>query len=201
MNHPTLHTTSFLCLCFAMAVSVGCSSGPESMDMARVTVDGKPAKLYDYDAAPQPIPVNEAQTEFICPPRPDGPEVMPGKADVSVKAKVLTVGRDGATASSQPTPLDGPGVFGNADRQPTPRTAATPTVRTNSPASVNERSVPTQSVAAPAAASTTYTVRRGDTLWSIAQRHYGNGHRWSQIAEANRISANQLAVGQQLYLP
>ncbi|MEX0653337.1 MAG: LysM domain-containing protein [Phycisphaeraceae bacterium] len=49
---------------------------------------------------------------------------------------------------------------------------------------------------------TTYTVRRGDTLWSIAHRHYGDGQRWRDIADANPgISAERLPVGAEITLP
>jgi nucleoid-associated protein YgaU len=45
-------------------------------------------------------------------------------------------------------------------------------------------------------------VRRGDTLWSIAQRTYGDGKRWRDIAAANPgIEPTRLKVGQTLVLP
>lgn len=31
-----------------------------------------------------------------------------------------------------------------------------------------------------------YTVVRGDTLWAIAERFYGEGNQWPRIHEANR---------------
>lgn len=34
----------------------------------------------------------------------------------------------------------------------------------------------------------TYTVVRGDSLWSIAQRAYGDGNKWVEIAEANDLA-------------
>ncbi len=34
---------------------------------------------------------------------------------------------------------------------------------------------------------TTYTVLHGDTLWSIAQKKYGNPYRWVDIAKANNL--------------
>ncbi len=34
----------------------------------------------------------------------------------------------------------------------------------------------------------TYTVVRGDSLWSIAQRAYGDGNRWVDIARANNLA-------------
>ncbi len=56
--------------------------------------------------------------------------------------------------------------------------------------------------ATPATGGTSYTVARGDTLWSIAQKHYGDGKRWQDIASANGISdARKLAVGQKIVLP
>ena len=48
----------------------------------------------------------------------------------------------------------------------------------------------------------TYTIRRGDTLWSIANREYGNGQRWRDIAQANpSIDPQRLAIGQEILLP
>lgn len=38
----------------------------------------------------------------------------------------------------------------------------------------------------PAAAPRTHTVVKGDTLWGIAQRYYGNGTLWPRIFDANR---------------
>jgi len=53
-----------------------------------------------------------------------------------------------------------------------------------------------------APAGRTYTIAKGDTLWSIAKRQYGDGQRWKDIAEANPgINPNKLRVGQQITLP
>lgn len=55
---------------------------------------------------------------------------------------------------------------------------------------------------APPAGQQTYTVRKGDTLWAIATRVYGNGQKWVDIAQANpSVDPAKLAVGQQLILP
>jgi nucleoid-associated protein YgaU len=51
-------------------------------------------------------------------------------------------------------------------------------------------------------ASTNYTVRQGDTLWSIAARHYGNGQKWRDVVAANPgISESRLPVGRTIVLP
>jgi len=48
----------------------------------------------------------------------------------------------------------------------------------------------------------TYTVESGDTLYSIAEEVYGDGNRWSEIAEANGIDDQSgLTVGQELDIP
>jgi nucleoid-associated protein YgaU len=50
--------------------------------------------------------------------------------------------------------------------------------------------------------SDTYTVEKGDHLWGIAVRAYGDGYQWVKIAEANNIqNANIIEAGQSLSLP
>ena len=47
-----------------------------------------------------------------------------------------------------------------------------------------------------------YTVVRGDTLWGIAKRFYGNGSRYPEIAKANNISNPDIIhTGQVLLIP
>lgn len=47
-----------------------------------------------------------------------------------------------------------------------------------------------------------YTVVRGDTLWAIAVAYYGNGNRWSEIADANGITdPRSLQIGTVLRIP
>lgn len=97
------------------------------------------------------------------------------------------------TYSSEPEPLapvsinqgspgivdtvPGPGVAGSGTYEPEPLAPAQPVSRT-------------------------YTIRKGDTLWSIAQREYGDGQKWKDISAANpSADPKKLAVGQQITLP
>ena len=47
----------------------------------------------------------------------------------------------------------------------------------------------------------TYTVKRGDSLWSIAQRYLGSGARYNEIKKLNNLKSNLLKEGQTLILP
>lgn len=48
----------------------------------------------------------------------------------------------------------------------------------------------------------TYTVVKGDHLWSISVRAYGDGYKWPEVAKANNLSnPGVIEVGQQLKLP
>jgi len=48
----------------------------------------------------------------------------------------------------------------------------------------------------------TYVVQNKDTLWSIAQRFYGDGKQWKKIAHANGIAdETKLSVGTTLIIP
>lgn len=47
-----------------------------------------------------------------------------------------------------------------------------------------------------------YTVKEGETLWSIADKTYGDGFKWTEIAKANNITdATTLKKGAQIVLP
>lgn len=49
---------------------------------------------------------------------------------------------------------------------------------------------------------TSYTVVHGDTLWDIAERAYGDGHKWVDIAKANHLSnPNLIHSGNTFTLP
>ncbi len=47
-----------------------------------------------------------------------------------------------------------------------------------------------------------YTVVQGDTLWSIAENHYGSGYDWGEIAKVNNITdPSTLEAGAVLVFP
>jgi nucleoid-associated protein YgaU len=47
-----------------------------------------------------------------------------------------------------------------------------------------------------------YTVKKGDTLFSIAKNRYGNGNQWQKIAAANPgLSPQSLKAGQTINIP
>jgi len=47
----------------------------------------------------------------------------------------------------------------------------------------------------------TYTVKRGDSLWGIAQKQLGNGSRYTEIKTLNGLKSNTITAGQVLKLP
>lgn len=47
----------------------------------------------------------------------------------------------------------------------------------------------------------TYTVAEGDYLWSIAQTLLGDGNRYTEIVELNKLESNYINVGQVLAIP
>lgn len=46
-----------------------------------------------------------------------------------------------------------------------------------------------------------YTVKKGDSLWAIAQKELGNGSRWPEIQKLNGLSGTTIYAGQVLKIP
>lgn len=49
--------------------------------------------------------------------------------------------------------------------------------------------------------SSPYIVKKGDTLWGIAQNTLGNGNRYNEIMKLNNLKDGTLTVGQPLIIP
>lgn len=46
-----------------------------------------------------------------------------------------------------------------------------------------------------------YTIKPGDTLSAVCLKFYGHASKYTQVAEANGIDANKIAVGKTIQLP
>jgi nucleoid-associated protein YgaU len=112
------------------------------------------------------------------------------------------------------TGADGTSARGSAlDVSPAPMTAApAPQAYTPAPAPapvavqpVVYDSAPVAQSATPAVANTSagsYTVRHGDTLYSIAKSHYGSGKEYTRIVSANPgLTPERLRAGQKIVIP
>jgi 5'-nucleotidase len=61
---------------------------------------------------------------------------------------------------------------------------------------------PARTARAQVAGGSKYTVKKGESLWTIAQAKYGNGNKWKAIAAANpKIDPNHVRAGQTIVLP
>ena len=69
---------------------------------------------------------------------------------------------------------------------------------------VNGAAEPAPEPASEPAAGTTYTVVRGDCLWKLAKRFYGDARRWVDIYAANAFqikNPNLIRIGMELIIP
>ena len=49
---------------------------------------------------------------------------------------------------------------------------------------------------------TTHKVEKGEDLWKIAEKYYGSGYNWVDIAKENQLkNPNRILVGQELTIP
>jgi nucleoid-associated protein YgaU len=120
---------------------------------------------------------------------------------ITISMLVLGAFMVGGCELNRPTNDSALDLSGNS---PTPVASAQPTnVAPMAPMQTAAPDPATGTInAAVAPASNTYTIKHGDTLWSIAASHYGDGKKWKQIADANPgISPSALRVGQTITLP
>ena len=70
------------------------------------------------------------------------------------------------------------------------------------PAPTRKVSASARPARASSAGGSKYTVKKGDSLWTIAVAKYGNGSKWKAIAAANpKIDPNHVRAGQTIVLP
>ena len=68
----------------------------------------------------------------------------------------------------------------------------------------NQITIAAAAAAEAEADSETYTIVKGDTLWAIAEKHYGSGAKYPEIVKANQPmikDADEIYPGQVLRLP
>lgn len=59
----------------------------------------------------------------------------------------------------------------------------------------------TASTGAETSSETTYTVKRGDSLWMISKKYLGKGGRYKEIMTANGLKTDLIRIGQKLKIP
>lgn len=86
----------------------------------------------------------------------------------------------------------------------TPTVTQPPVITPIAPPTIIETPAPKVEDAAVEKKPTTYTVKKGDSLWRIAGRVYGNPFKWPRIYKANKEkikNANKVYPGQVLTIP
>ena len=95
--------------------------------------------------------------------------------------------------------LDNPGMIFSGNKIVLPKISPTPTAITPTPSPL-AKVVEKQAINA--IKGDTYTVQKGDDLWNIAIRVYGDGYKWVDIARTNHLANPDLIFsGNVLVLP
>ncbi len=102
-----------------------------------------------------------------------------------VEAKTMTIANATPVATTSATPEVSATPKATVVASATPAATITPAPTTTTKGGLpTGETVSTQN---PISGSE-YTVSKGDSLWTIAVRAYGNGYKWSEIAKANKLS-------------
>jgi nucleoid-associated protein YgaU len=105
-------------------------------------------------------------------------------------------------AAAQPVVYDPPAAEPAADEAVADASDSVAPVRRSRPAPA---AAPARKASASSSASATkarYTIKKGESLWSIAEAKYGDGHKWKRIAAANpKLNPNRVQAGQTITLP
>jgi len=106
------------------------------------------------------------------------------------------------TAPPPPMPTDDPFATGDETGFEQDTSASMPPPESG--AQPEEEVTFTQSPQASAAfgGNRAHTIRKGDTMWSLAVRYYGDGQRWIEIARANPgVDPKKMYVGTEIVIP
>ncbi|MBI2442772.1 MAG: LysM peptidoglycan-binding domain-containing protein [Candidatus Levybacteria bacterium] len=130
------------------------------------------------------------KTPTLAPTAPPQPQVS-GKGTYTVQAGddlwhiAEKVYKDGYkwTLIAQANDITNPGMIFKGDVLKIPDVSQIPSQQPEPGAKGGQ-----QSAQPTAIVGNRYTIRRGDTLWSIAERRYNNGYRWVNIAKANSLT-------------
>lgn len=139
------------------------------------------AATANYDLG---IPMDEVLMDYIT-------EELNGVVTEEAYGKPASRISIAAAAPETPAPVEEPAPAPEPAPEPEPAPAPVPT-----PGPVNPSDLANE--------YSTYVVKSGDCLWSIAKKQYGTGTMWNVIYEANRDSmknADTLEIGQVLVIP
>jgi nucleoid-associated protein YgaU len=131
------------------------------------------------------------------------------KGDTLGQIALKTLGtsrKAGDLARFNGIPVDAPLKVGQELRippaNPVPPPGAPPQAPSTSQAKVPAPPAPAAPAAPPREGKRTHTVGKGDTLFALARRYYGDGARFRDLAEANGLDPDEpLKVGAELKVP
>jgi 5'-nucleotidase len=186
-------------LCACVAVAAGCNANKKTsptasaippLNAAVLNVPAAPSAQYTPPAVKQPVVYDSAQ------PIAAAPQVAPAPAPAP--AALFK-----PQAQAQPASEMALADYSEPAAAPTIH-RATPMIRRSAPAITH--TAPAHHTRAKSLASSAhgakYKIKKGDSLWSIAQSRYGNGNRWKTIARANpKINPNHILAGTTIVLP
>lgn len=147
--------------------------------------------------ANRPVPVTAAEEET--PAAEPAPVAAPARGAYAISNDTSPVVRAAVDTEPEPTP--------EPVAQPRPLVAqpARPTASTTATRPPATTTRPTTTTTRPTTGSyRRHTISKGDTLYSLAQKYYGNRSRWRDIYAANRDvmkSEGDLRIGMEVKIP